>query len=150
MQKKINIENRKAKFNFEFIEKFDAGIQLLGTEIKSIRMGKVSIAESFCEFKNSELYIVNMHIEEYSYGGKYYNHVAKRERKLLLKAKEIKKLLKEVKNVGLTIIPTRLYVNDRGLAKLIIALSKGKKLYDKRESIKEREVKRDLDRKIKS
>jgi SsrA-binding protein len=120
MQKKINIENRKAKFNYEFIDKYEAGIQLLGTEIKSIRVGKVGIAESFCEFNNHELFIINMNIDEYTHGGRYYNHEVRRERKLLLKKKELKKLEKEVKNTGLTIIPIRLYLNDRGFAKIQI------------------------------
>ncbi len=149
MQKKINIENRKAKFNYEFIDKYEAGIKLFGTEIKSIREGKAGIAESFCEFKNQELYIINMQIDEYKFGGQYYNHNAKRERKLLLKKKELRKLEKEVKNTGLTIIPVRLYINDAGFAKLKIALSRGRKLYDKRQNIKEKDVQRELDRKIK-
>lgn len=150
MQKKINIENRKAKFNYEFIDKYEAGIQLFGTEIKSIRQGKVGISESFCEFKNQELYIINMNIDEYTLGGKYYNHTARRERKLLLKKKELKKLEKEVRNTGLTIIPVRLYLNDAGFAKVKIALCRGKKLYDKRENIKEKDIKRELDRKMKN
>ncbi|MCB4809380.1 SsrA-binding protein SmpB [Tamlana sp. 62-3] len=146
MQKKINILNRKARFNYEILDKYTAGIVLSGTEIKSIRSGKASIAESFCEFnEQSELFVINMTIEEYLYGT-YYNHKPKAQRKLLLNKRELKKLLKEVQNTGLTIIPLRLFINDKGLAKLDIALAKGKKLYDKRESIKDRDNKRNLDR----
>jgi len=143
---KINIQNRKAKFQYDFLDKFQAGIVLKGTEIKSIREGKANIAESFCEFnEKGELFVVNMHIEEYSHAT-HFNHQPKSERKLLLQKNELKKLHKEVKNTGLTIIPLRLYMNERGLAKLKIALAKGKKLYDKRETIKSRETKRKLDR----
>lgn len=141
----INIKNRKAKFEYEFLDKYVAGIKLAGTEIKAIRQGKASIAESFCEFQNNELFVINMHVEEYSHAT-YFNHNPKSERKLLMKRKELRKLEKEVKNTGLTIIPLRLFINDRGLAKIEIALAKGKKLYDKRETIKDRESKRKLDR----
>lgn len=143
---KINIQNRKAKFQYEFLDKYQAGIVLKGTEIKSIRDGKANIAESFCEFnEKGELFVINMHIEEYSHAT-HFNHQPKSERKLLLQKNELKKLHKEVKNTGLTIIPLRLFMNERGLAKLKIALAKGKKLYDKRETIKSRETKRKLDR----
>lgn len=142
---KINILNRKAKFEYEFLDSFTAGIKLVGTEIKAIREGKANIAESFCEFSNSELFVINMHIEEYSHAT-YFNHSPKSERKLLLNKKELKKLEKEVKNTGLTIIPTKLFINDRGLAKLNIVLARGKKMYDKRETIKDRDNKRTLDR----
>ncbi len=145
MKNSINIKNRKAKFNYEFLDKYTAGIKLAGTEIKAIREGKASIAESFCEFHNHELFVINMHVEEYSHAT-HFNHNPKSERKLLLQRRELRKLEKEVTNSGLTIIPLRLFINDRGLAKLEIALAKGKKLYDKRESIKERESKRKLDR----
>lgn len=141
----INIKNRKAKFEYEILDKYVAGIKLAGTEIKAIRQGKASIAESFCEFQNHELFVINMHVEEYSHAS-HFNHNPKSERKLLLQRRELRKLEKEVKNSGLTIIPLRLFINDRGLAKMQIALSKGKKLYDKRETIKERESKRKLDR----
>ncbi|MGY5847463.1 SsrA-binding protein SmpB [Salegentibacter sp. HM20] len=141
----INIKNRKAKFEYEFLDKYVAGIKLAGTEIKAIRQGKASIAESFCEFQNHELFVINMHVEEYSHAT-HFNHNPKSERKLLLQKRELRKLEKEVKNSGLTIIPLRLFINDRGLAKLEISLAKGKKLYDKREVIKERESKRRLDR----
>ena len=145
MKNAINIKNRKAKFEYEFLDTFIAGIKLAGTEIKSIREGKASIAESFCEFNNGELFVINMTVQEYSHAT-YFNHNPKTERKLLLKRRELRKLEKEVKNSGLTIIPLRLFINDRGLAKMEIALAKGKKLYDKREVIKERETKRNLDR----
>ncbi|WP_081211484.1 SsrA-binding protein SmpB [Salegentibacter sediminis] len=141
----INIKNRKAKFEYEFLDKYVAGIKLAGTEIKAIRQGKASIAESFCEFQNHELFVINMHVEEYSHAT-YFNHNPKSERKLLMQRRELRKLEKEVKNTGLTIIPLRLFINDRGLAKMEIALAKGKKLYDKRETIKDRESKRKLDR----
>jgi len=141
----INIKNRKAKFQYEFLDKYIAGIKLAGTEIKAIRQGKASIAESFCEFQDGELYVINMHVEEYSHAT-HFNHNPKSERKLLLQKRELRKLEKEVKNGGLTIIPLRLFINDRGLAKLQITLANGKKLYDKRETIKDRDNKRKLDR----
>ena len=146
MQQKINIQNKKARFEFEILDKYVAGIVLTGTEIKSIRQSKASIAESFCEFNDrGELFVINMSIEEYAYGN-YQNHRPKATRKLLLNKRELRKLEKEVKNVGLTIVPLRLFINDKGYAKLEIALAKGKKLYDKRETIKDRDNKRDLDR----
>lgn len=145
MQKTINILNKRAKFDYEILDRYTAGIVLTGTEIKSIRLGKANIAESFCEFQEHELFAVNMQIEEYAYG-KHFNHKAKTERKLLLNKKELKKLLKDVQNKGLTIIPLRLFINEKGLAKLDIALCKGKKNYDKRETIKDRENKINIDR----
>lgn len=146
MQKKINILNKKAKFQYEILDKYTAGIVLSGTEIKSIRNSQASIAESFCEFNDrGELFVINMNIQEYAYGN-YYNHRPKAERKLLLNKKELKKMLKEVNTSGLTIIPLRLFLNEKGFAKLDIALAKGKKLYDKRETMKDRDNKRDLDR----
>ncbi|UYW02323.1 SsrA-binding protein SmpB [Flavobacterium agricola] len=145
MVKNVNILNKRAKFDYEFLEKYNAGIVLTGTEIKSIRLGKASIAESFCEFHGLELFMINSHIEEYSYGT-HYNHKAKSERKLLLNKRELKGLNKSLQNKGLTIVPLRLYTNEKGLAKVEIALARGKKNYDKRESIKERDTQRDLDR----
>ena len=148
MNKKKNtivILNRKARFEYEFLDKYMAGIQLAGTEIKAIREGKASIAESFCEFGNGELFVINMTVQEYSHAT-YFNHAPKSERKLLLNKKELKKLEKEVKNSGLTIVPIKLFVNDRGLAKLDIVLAKGKKIHDKRETIRDRDNKRNLDR----
>ena len=144
MKNTVNIKNKKARFEFEILDKYTAGIVLTGTEIKSIRNSKASIAESFCEFnEQGELFIINMTIEEYLFGN-YYNHKPKAERKLLLNKRELRKLEKEVKNVGLTIVPLRLFLNEKGFAKLEIALAKGKKLYDKRDTIKDRENKRDL------
>lgn len=146
MQKKINIQNKKARFEYEILDKYVAGIQLTGTEIKSIRESKARITESFCEFnEQGELFAINMFIEEYIYGHSY-NHTPKSERKLLLNKGELKKLAKEVQNVGLTIIPLRLFLTDKGWAKLEIALCKGKKNYDKREVMKDRDNKRELDR----
>ncbi|CAM3689595.1 SsrA-binding protein [Flavobacterium saliperosum S13] len=145
MLKTVNILNKRAKFDYEILEKYTAGIVLTGTEIKSIRLGKAGIAESFCEFHGTELFVINSHIEEYLYGT-HYNHKAKSERKLLLNKRELKGLLKSVQNKGLTIIPLRLFTNEKGLAKLDIALCRGKKTYDKRESLKEQDTKRDLDR----
>ena len=146
MQNTINIKNKKAKFEYEILDKYTAGIVLTGTEIKSIRSSRASISESFCEFNDrGELFVINMTIEEYAYGN-YYNHRPKAERKLLLNRRELKKLLKDSEAKGLTIVPLRLFINDKGYAKLDIALARGKKLYDKRESIKDRDNKRDLDR----
>jgi len=146
MQKTINILNKKAKFEFEISGSYTAGIVLSGTEIKSVRLGKVQIAESFCEFnENGELFLINSYIEEYSFGT-HYNHKAKGERKLLLNKKELLKLQKGVENKGFTIVPLRLFINEKGLAKIEIALAKGKKLYDKRATIKDRDIKQDIDR----
>jgi len=146
MQKPVNIKNKKAKFEYEILDTYTAGIVLTGTEIKSIRDSKASIAESFCEFNDrGELFVINMTIQEYVYGN-YYNHKPKAERKLLLNKRELKKLEKEVNIKGNAIIPLRLFVNEKGLAKLDIALGKGKKLFDKRDTIKDRDNKRNLDR----
>ena len=146
MKKSINILNKKARFSYELLDTYTAGIVLSGTEIKSIRSSKASISESFCEFNElGELFVINMTIQEYDYGNNF-NHKPKGSRKLLLNKKELKKLEKEVKNTGLTIIPTKLFINDKGFAKLQINLAKGKKIFDKRETIKERENKRNLDR----
>ncbi len=146
MQKNINIKNKRARFDYEILDTFTAGIMLGGTEIKSIRLGKASVSQSFCEFnEKGELFVINMQIDEYSHGG-YYNHKPKAERKLLLNKRELKKLRKEVTTSGLTIIPLNLFINDKGLAKVNIGLAKGKKLYDKRETIKDRDNKRDLSR----
>lgn len=144
-QKKIEIVNRKAKFEYEWIETFTTGMALLGTEIKSIRMGKASIAEAYCYINNGELWIKNMNISEYDFGN-INNHAPLRERKLLLTKKELRKIDKNLKDAGITVIPTKLFINDKGLAKLNIAIARGKKLYDKRQSVKERDVKRDLSR----
>lgn len=145
MQKDIYIKNRKAKFEYELLEEYVAGIVLRGTEIKSIRDGQASINEAFCQFKGDELYVINMNIVEYKFGTDA-NHLPKRERKLLLQRNELHKWHKKVTEKGLTIVPTALFINANGLAKLKIALAQGKKLYDKRENLKEKENKRQIDR----
>jgi SsrA-binding protein len=146
VNKQVNILNKKAKFEYQLIDQYKAGIVLTGTEIKSIRLNKASISESFCEFNdNQELFIVNMFIDEYEFGN-HYNHKTKSQRKLLLNKKELKKLNKDVKNTGLTIIPLKVFINEKGFAKVLISLAKGKKTYDKRQVIKERENKINLDR----
>ncbi len=145
IQKNVKIKNRRARFEYEILDTYTAGIVLRGTEIKAIREGKASIAESFCEFSNNELFVINMTVQEYSHATSF-NHKPKSERKLLLNRSELKKLEKEVKNTGLTIIPLLLFTNDKGLAKMQIALCKGKKEYDKREAIKTRDSKKQLDR----
>lgn len=146
MQKNINIRNKKARFEYEILDTYIAGIKLTGTEIKSIRESKARIADSFCEFnEKGELFVINMFIEEYMHGS-YYNHRPKSERKLLLTKRELKKLRKEVQNVGLTIVPLKLFITEKGWAKLQIALAKGKKIHDKRDTIKDRDNKRNLAR----
>ena len=144
----INIKNRKVTFEYELIERFVAGMQLVGTEIKSIRQGKANLSDSYCQFYNGELYVKNLHISEYELGT-HNNHLAKRDRKLLLHKKELQKLDRKVKESGLTIVPVKLFVNEGGLAKLEIALARGKKVYDKRESIKQKDSQRDMDRMMK-
>ena len=141
----INIKNKKARFEFEFIETYTAGIVLTGTEIKSIRNSQVNMSDSYCVFNLEELWIRNLHISEYVNGG-YINHEPKRERKLLLKRTELEKIHGKVKTKGVTIVPLRLFVNDKGKAKLEIAVGKGKKIFDKRELLKEKDNKRDLER----
>lgn len=144
MKSDINIKNKKASFEYHILETFTAGIKLLGTEIKSIREGKANISDSFCTFINEELYVRNLHISEYSHGS-FYNHEAKRDRKLLLTKKELKKLVIKGEDKGLTIVPLRIFISDRGFAKMDIALAQGKKAFDKRDSMKERDVKREMD-----
>jgi len=134
----ITIKNRKAEFEYFLLTKFTAGLVLTGTEIKSIRSGKANIQDAYCSFENGELWVHNMHVSEYSHGS-YNNHEAKRDRKLLLNKREIKKLLTKLNERGFTIIPTLLYINENGYAKLDVALARGKKKYDKRESIKEKD-----------
>ena len=148
IQKTINILNKRARFEYEILEQIEAGIVLTGTEIKALRSSKASITESFCQFVDSELFIINMSIDEYKLGT-FYNHKIRRERKLLLHKRELQKFEKKLKDVGNTIIPLKLFINDNGLAKLIIAIGRGKKLFDKRETIKNRENKRNLDRILK-
>jgi len=140
----VNIRNKKASFEYAFLDTYIAGIVLTGTEIKAIRMGNINLQEAYCFFsQNNELFVKNLHISKYN-EGTYNNHEPMRERKLLLKKKELVKLLGKSEEKGLTIVPIRLFTNDRGFAKLEIALAKGKKLYDKREDIKSRDVKREL------
>lgn len=148
IEKNVNILNKRARFEYELLDKYEAGIVLTGTEIKSIRLSKASITESFCEFIEGELHIINMMIDEYKFGT-FYNHKTKRERKLLLHKRELQKLGRKLKDAGNTIVPLKLYINEKGLAKLQIALARGKKLYDKRETIKDRENKRNLGRLLK-
>ena len=145
MSSKVNIKNRKASYEYQFIDTFVAGIMLVGTEIKSIRNNKANISDAHCVFNGNELFVKNLHIAEYSNGGQN-NHEPKRERKLLLNKQELKKMLGKVKEKGNSIIPIRIFINEKGKAKLEIALAKGKKVYDKRESIKEKDQKRDMDR----
>jgi len=146
VQKKINTQNKKALSESEILDKYTAGIQLTGTEIKSIRESKARITESFCEFNDrGELFIVNMYIEEYSFGH-HFNHKTTSERRLLLNKRELRSLQKDVEAKGNTIVPLRLFLNENGWAKLEIALAKGKKTHDKRETIKDRDSKRDLAR----
>lgn len=147
-QNHINIKNKRATFDFEILDKYVAGIVLTGTEIKSIRAGKASLTDSFCFETNGEVWIKNMYIAEYFYGS-YNNHNTRRDRKLLLNKKEIQKLQKTGKETGFSIIPLRVFINDRGLAKVEIAVGRGKKMYDKRQSIKEREDKRNMARMFK-
>lgn len=139
----INIRNRQAGYEFELLDKYVAGIVLRGTEIKSIREGKVNLQDGYCYFNNSELYTKGVTIDQYAQGT-HYNHEAQRERKLLLKRTELAKLEKRVEEKGLTLIPTRLFINERGYAKLEIAIGRGKKLHDKRNTIKDRDAKREL------
>jgi SsrA-binding protein len=141
----INIRNRQATFEYEILDKYLAGIVLTGTEIKSIREGKVNLQDGYCYINKGEVFVKGVNITPYAQGT-HYNHEATRERKLLLKRSEIKKLEGKVEEKGLTLIPLRLFINDRGLAKMEVALGKGKKLHDKRQSIKEREAKRELNK----
>jgi SsrA-binding protein len=143
--KKIEILNRKAEYEYQFIQEYEAGIQLTGTEIKTIKAGNVNLNDCYCLFQGDELFAVNMYVAEYEFGN-VNNHETRRKRRLLLRRQELDKLLRKVKEKGFTIVPFKLYVNERGLAKLGIALATGKKSYDKRETIKERESKREMDR----
>ena len=146
--KDVNIKNKRATFDYNIIETFTAGIVLTGTEIKSIRLGKASLVDTYCYFVRGELWVKNMHIAEYFYGS-YNNHSARRERKILLSKKELRNLQEAEKNPGFTIVPVRLFINEKGLAKLVIALAKGKKQFDKRQSIKEKDDRREMDRMVK-
>lgn len=145
---KIYIKNKRAAFDYEFLERFVAGIVLYGTEIKSIREGKVSLNDSYCTFVGTELWVYNMHIALYRLGT-FYNHEAMRVRKLLLNKRELRKLQRAVKESGLTIVPVALFVNEKGFAKVDIALARGKKSYDKRQTLKENDAKREMARAFK-
>ncbi|MDH8702330.1 SsrA-binding protein [Dysgonomonadaceae bacterium PH5-43] len=147
-QNNIIIKNKRASFDYEFIETFVSGIVLTGTEIKSIRLGKASLVDSYCLIINNELWVRNMYIAEYFYGT-YNNHEARKDRKLLLNRKELRKIENLSKNTGFTIIPTKMFINEKGYAKLVIAVAKGKKAYDKRQSLREKDDKRDMDRAFK-
>jgi len=144
----INIKNKRASFEYHLLDKYVAGIRLLGTEIKSIREGKANINDSFCAFFEDGLYIRNMHIAEYSFGS-FYNHESKRDRQLLLNKKELKKIKEKGEEKGYTIVPLRIFISERGFAKVEIAVAQGKKDFDKRETIKDRDSKRELDRVMK-
>ncbi|MDE7345295.1 MAG: SsrA-binding protein SmpB [Muribaculaceae bacterium] len=146
--KNINIKNRRASFDYEIGDTYTAGMVLTGTEIKSIRAGKASLSDSYCVIDRGEVWVKGMNISEYFYGS-YNNHIAKRDRKLLLSKKEIAKIEKAVTDPGFTLIPLRVFINDRGYAKLVVGVARGKKQYDKRQAIKEREDKRILDRMMK-
>lgn len=143
MKTNVHIKNKKASFEYFLLENFSAGIVLAGTEIKSIRNGKVNLTDSYCAFVGSELFLFNAHIAEYEFGN-IYNHLAKRPRKLLLTKRELKKIKNKITEKGLTIIPTELYINDKGLCKVDISIAKGKKLYDKREALKEKTNKQEI------
>ena len=145
MQNNIVIKNKKASFDYEFIETFVAGMVLTGTEIKSLRLGKASLVDTYCVVIHNELWMKNMYIAEYFYGT-YNNHEARKDRKLLLNRKELNKIDHLSRNTGFTVIPTKLFINEKGLAKLVIAVAKGKKAYDKRQSLKEKDDKREMDR----
>ena len=147
-QPPVNIKNKRATFDYELIDTYTAGIVLTGTEIKSIRAGKASLVDTFCYFINGELWVKNMYVAEYFYGS-YNNHASRRDRKLLLSKKELDKLMRGTKDPGFTIVPVRLFINEKGLAKLVIALAKGKKMYDKREALREKDDKRDMARMFK-
>ncbi len=145
MEKTVTIKNKKAGHEYFLLQELTAGIQLSGTEIKSIREGKASIVDAYCIFKNDELFVIAMHIAEYVFGT-YNNHEPKRDRKLLLTKRELRKLHTKVKEKGFTIIPTLLFINEKGLAKLAISLAKGKHHYDKRETLKKKDIRREIDR----
>ena len=145
----ISISNRKARYEYELLEFFTAGIQLQGTEIKSLRDGNANIAEAYCYVQQSEVWVTGMYIAEYQYGS-YMNHEPKRLRKLLLNKKEINKISSALQNVGITLVPLKLYISDKGWAKIDIALAKGKKLHDKREDLKQKDDKRQMDRALKN
>ena len=148
IQTGVLIPNKRATFDYELLDTYTAGLVLVGTEIKSLRLGKASLVDAYCYFHNGELWLKNANISEYFYGS-YNNHVARRDRKLLLNRKELRKLLDYVQTPGVTIIPTKIFINERGLAKVVIAPARGKKLYDKRASLREKDDRREMDRAMK-
>ena len=148
IQKGVLIPNKRATFDYELLDTYTAGLVLVGTEIKSLRLGKASLVDAYCYYHNGELWLKNANISEYFYGS-YNNHVARRDRKLLLNRKELRKLLDYVQTPGVTIIPTKIFINERGLAKIVIAPARGKKLYDKRASLREKDDRREMDRAMK-
>lgn len=148
IQKGVLIPNKRATFDYELLDTYTAGLVLVGTEIKSLRLGKASLVDAYCYFHNGELWLKNANFSEYFYGS-YNNHVARRDRKLLLNRKELRKLLDYVQTPGVTIIPTKIFINERGLAKVVIAPARGKKLYDKRASLREKDDRREMDRAMK-
>lgn len=147
-EQEVIVENRKAGFNYQLSDKYTAGIMLTGTEIKSVRSGKVNLSDSYCYFRRGDLYVKSMHISEYKLGN-INNHEPRRDRKLLLKKRELKRLQAKLKERGYTLVPTMLFLNERGIAKLEIALAQGKKRYDKSRSIKEKDIKREMDKELK-
>ena len=148
IQRGVLIPNKRATFDYGLLDTYTAGLVLVGTEIKSLRLGKASLVDAYCYFHNGELWLKNANISEYFYGS-YNNHVARRDRKLLLNRKELRKLLDYVQTPGVTIIPTKIFINERGLAKVVIAPARGKKLYDKRASLREKDDRREMDRAMK-
>jgi SsrA-binding protein len=148
MSSNIQIKNKRASFDYEFVETYTAGIVLTGTEIKSIRSGKAGLVDTFCFFTRGELWVKNIHIAPYFYGS-YNNHTERRDRKLLLNKKELRKLEKGAQQPGYTIVPVRMFINERGLAKIVVALARGKKEYDKRQSLREKDDRREMDRMMK-
>ncbi len=142
---KIDIKNKRAKYDYEWLDTYTAGLQLQGTEVKSLRLGKASIMESYCYFKDDELYVKNMHIAEWSHGN-IFNHEPLRERKLLLSRRELDKIIKATQDQGITVIPTKVFLSEKGWVKMNIAVARGKKNYDKRQTLKDKDAKRDLDR----
>lgn len=148
LKNSVLIRNKRVSFDYELVDFYKAGIVLVGTEIKSIRLGKASLVDTFCFFNNGELWVKNMNISEYFYGT-YNNHLPRRDRKLLLSKKELLKIRRQTKDTGFTVVPTKLFINEKGLAKLEIAVAKGKKSYDKRDALKEKDDKRNMDRAMK-
>ena len=148
LKSNVNIKNRRATFDYEVLERYTAGIQLFGTEIKSIRESKASLVDTYCQFVGNELWVKQMHIAEYRFGS-YANHEAKRDRKLLLNRKELNKLQRSLQDRGLTVVGLRLFLNERGFAKIVIGLARGRKAYDKREYLKENDAKREMDKAMK-